>query len=527
MAQLPLTVPPVSEVRDPRVPVRPGEVRAFIAELPLADPRGAAARLAEAVARLNRQPLAVAERLALLEIYREGMETVQQLLRAPLRADPNAVRRSRVREGLAPLRRLVREMGYGYKQAVLADVGDHGGGPRHLALAITRALEMLSLELAHAWEAYLPAPTHAWRELHALLAHGCARGILERQPRRDIPAPRIAYVRTALLALADPYRLPAGGLWQVARYLEEAAPAAPLLPPQPARPAPEGYFVVDLAANARPLPLTEVTAPLEPARHRLLDSAGPVAALRRSAEALEAGDAAPAAAFGEATPPMHALHLVRHLLRAWWAAPRRRHGRRERLVQVAAVCGLRAAQARLRRREAEPSLGGEIEIRSLSGLHSAEALAGAGEEAHQWRLLNHGPNGVALGVPAEQSGALRVGDLVAFRNPAAEGEAWLTGIVRWLSHAHGDEVRIGVEYLPGGAFGCEVSVEGEDGPTRTQQPALAVERGDGMVEVVAPHGLYRPGATIRLEAGDGATHLEPRGLVETTRTLDRFLAVRL
>jgi len=287
-----------------------------------------------------------------------------------------------------------------------------------------------------------------------------------------------------------------------------------------------------LAGSGAPQPLAENSTDYNPDAHRILDTNDLARWMDDQIRELEIGNFTVAESIHIDMPPQEIIRILRYLMLAWWHCPTRQHERKERLIWVEGVCGLSATFQLLK--ESEDELPApvrrekdSIEI-STSGALRRSSLTG---QLHQerWRLINHSTGGVALGVQLPCNPSMRVGQLIIFRNPAASGESWLFGIIRWLSQEQEDEIKVGIQYLSDEATPVALRDPNSESTRPLAALEISVEQASRPMppQLVTEHGVYQPGKEVFIKADRQETRIRASKLIEATSSLDRFYFERL
>ncbi len=537
-----LTIPSRSQIADPRVEIRPAELRKFLDGLPLTDVARACTVSADALTALNRQPLTAAQRLPLAELYRQSFKAILHLIDRRLQSAVSHGGRQ-ITESLQAMSRLARELQFAYK-ILLTDAlesQDKRTRERVLHTGLYRAMKFLGMELMFSFHGYSPAPSHAWSEInhiHELAARNrLADTAFMDDEMSTLPASSVAhlYKQIVLTARADPYRLASGEVWKVYRFLGRWAELAAIVGNGGGAHGP-GCFLIDPEGQTAPLPPGSELADRGARRaEHVLDSGALAHWMDDQIRELEAGNLHLLEELHLAPSARESIRLLRYLIVAWSHDAKRQHERKERFAWVEGVCGLSAAHRLMQDLIEPPSLVEQpaeetepdedsttIDIRASGRFKRKENQQAEPQE--RWRLINHSTGGVALGVRVPFSPTVRVGQIVLFRNPAEREAQWLTGIIRWLSQEQEDEIKMGVQYLSDNASPVIVddSADGED----RQLPALWVEVKQAErpmpPQLITPHGVYQQDREIVIQRSHRPARVRASKLIEATSSLDRF-----
>lgn len=538
MTQIKLTIPARNDLPDPRIETRPTELRRFLEQLPYTDPVKTCLIVSDELAALNRQRLPPQVRLPLVELYRQTFRKLIQLQSRLLRGG-TAVRQSRrAGESLSALSRLARELSFAFKIVVTDRMAESGGktADRILQASILRAIKFLGFEQLFSYHSYAPASSHVWGELNQLyalaLTHGMADSAYIDDENSALPSSSISHVfkQIALTARSDPYHLGNGEAWKVYDFLDRWAELGKITRAGDLQ-RKNGLFLIDLEGTAPPQPLNGERMEIDPDRHRLLDTHDLARWIDDQLRELEVGNNAVVESIHLDLPPQEIVRVLRYLMLTWWHCPTRQHERRERLSWVEGVCGLNSAHEMLKEdaelaAEPQSQKDDSIEI-STSG--AIRRPSGIRVQQERWRLINHSTGGVALGVRLPCNPAMRVGQLIVFRNPTGQDGNWLLGVIRWLSQEQEDEIKVGVQYLSDHAK--PVIIRDTSGDSTRTIPALEIEIRQANrpmpPQLITPHGIYQPQKEAVIKAEGGQIRIRASKLIEATSSLDRFYFERL
>lgn len=538
MTQIKLTIPARNDLPDPRIETRPAELRRFLEQLPYTDPIKTCGIVSEELAALNRQRLAPQIRLPLVELYRQTFRKLIQLQARLLRGGI-AVRQSRkANEALSALSRLARELSFAFKIVVTdkLDEGDIKQGDRILQASILRAIKFLGLEQLFSYHSYAPASSHVWGELNQLyalaLTHGLADSSYIDDENSTLPSSSITHVykQIALTARSDPYHLGNGEAWKVYDFLDHWAELAKITRSGPGQ-RKNGQFLIDLEGNSAPQPFDGDRKELDSEHHRLLDTHDLARWIDDQIRELEVGNLTVAETVHLDLAPHEIVRVLRYLMLTWWHCPTRQHERRERLSWVEGVCGLNSAYELLKEdadlaAEPSPHSDDSIEI-STSG--AMRRPSGIRVQQERWRLINHSTGGVALGVRLPCNPAMRVGQLIIFRNPAGKEEDWLLGVIRWLSQEQEDEIKVGVQYLSDHAKPVVLRDTSSDTTRAISALEIEIRQANRPMppQLITPHGIYQPQKEATIKANGEQIRIRASKLIEATSSLDRFYFERI
>lgn len=278
-----------------------------------------------------------------------------------------------------------------------------------LRRTLMHAMDMERRRLVLAWRGYAPGSKSAWRNLHVL--HRIARAEGKASPAKDgdDDSPSLLYVKTLLLAHAEPVQMAPGELDRVRFFLERYAGLAELMDYSRFSTQPdgrEGCFLIrkDEAGPGRSL---RKWHNLQIQNGDLLLDCGPLLKRMRSqVDALEHGALPSKIGLPSVAHRPQYVAMMKNLLTLWSEPPSRRSHRQNFKPRVELAVGLDVLWALLsgathKRRRGDP----------------AEPPADTGTvELSEWSVVNESPTGFALQYLNGESSVLSVGALVGVRS---------------------------------------------------------------------------------------------------------------
>lgn len=501
------------------IETRPKAVRAWLGQLPLADPAACAHRLVEALEVTLAAKRLEATRLALAEIYRDTVRACLPALAAEYGGRPLPLPRQ-ARQAQAAARSLAAALAALYKAAFgeLA-AGDPDKNRSSLATAAARQLECLAWVLDVCYRAYAPLPAGLWSEIHQAYWRALRQEVAAlplAATGLEPPTVAAAYKRVLLLAVADPYRLTAGQLDAVAAYLARRAHLAELALASAQAEGP-GLFLVRLDDDRPPRPLARFEGTVDARTDLLLNTLPFVRRLHDELEAIEAGK--PPADLPESVRDLRWRSLMVRLGALWGLGPKRSFTRLVAGTAVEVCVGLRALHR---------ALGGESGVGAVAGDDMAGMAVDAQGGPTLWQVENESAGGLRLSRALDAGERVRVGDLLGLK---LAGESWQVALVRWVRtelDANGAErVVLGVELVAPTAR--PAALKPTLGPQAGQVlPVLwlpEVRKLDAPARLVAGRGVFAPEREFELTGVEGA-HLGRAGrLMEQTEVYEVFTFV--
>lgn len=351
-----------------------------------------------------------------------------------------------------------------------------------LRRALMHAMDMERRRLVLAWRAYAPGSKSAWRNLHAL--HRIARAEGSANPAGTDDSPRRLYVKTILLALAEPVQMAPGELDRVRFFLDRYASVAELMDyaqftmQSDAR---EGCFLIrkDEEGPGRSL---QKWHNIEIQSGDMLIDCGPLLKKMRSQiDALEHGALPSKIGLPSVAHRPQYVDMMKNLLTLWSAPPSRRSQRQHFRPRVELAVGLDdlwtlLAGTTLQRRRDD----------------SAKPDAAASPiELSEWSVTNESPTGFALQYLNGESSVLAVGALVAVRS-SDRSKAHIC-LVRRLVSGDLRRAELGLQKFAPFAVPTMISWSGSAATNKPPARAIVLPRvpsleGEAAV-IVAPHVL--------------------------------------
>lgn len=531
----------------------PQYARPWLESLPLADSAEAAREIYQALYTVNRAELKVQARLELMSLYDPVVATVCKGLQSHLvhAVPPLGPKKRQLAEFI---RRLHIEMAYGYK-CCLRDLTRARVLLRRksrLLNCIERALHHMSEVLLRSYLVYLPYPALTWRETHELYRLAESLNAVDDpvdSAERGTEPVTIGerYVQTLLLGLANPYQLPHSAAQQLhnflARWAKQARVTTTLDLIDPA-----GLFLVDLGADAPPVPLTKKRHELG-ASGRILDTRLLVRTLQQFVARLEAGELLERLGLGVDCLDSACIDLLHRMSRALGESARRRFTRRQRSANVFVCIGLNAIHFFVngqrpfttylsvfpwldkpdRARDGDDVAFVELEETGAkpggSVVTLGDALTALPAErfrVDRWQLRDVGPQGMALARYSDAVTPTRVGELIGVQQPSDLGH-WRAAVIRWVKSPETNSVEVGVEVLAAAVTPVAVrSISASKACPGLLLPAAEITQRPATL--IIPRGVCHVGEELELiEEGMETRRVRILRLVERTGAFEQVV----
>jgi hypothetical protein len=313
---------------------------------------------------------------------------------------------------------------------------------------ILMTMTYLSHALIYSFLEYAPSPQKVWHELNFL--YQFAENIhqhhtpvkLVATSKKEVTSIEKRYKRIALIALADPYHLPFGAIWEIYEQLQEWINLTELKPLQEIK-NPEGYFVINLASDTSPLPYAKFNMANSGENYRLLDTNRLLEVIRKHVQKIKPG----AKNEGLVFSPYYAEYLLRIIDKAWGLPPKRHSPRKPRTGQVNLMHGLNTMYY---------FLNGENDFNIQDDEHQQEHDVGTFTtsidtitryQKENWNLVDTSSGGIAVTRDDKPKNGTRVGDIVGLNLDEKNGgtEFFRVGILRWLLVRKGKVYKAGIQ----------------------------------------------------------------------------------
>lgn len=492
---------------------RPKIVQGLVDGLPMSQPGHAAEMLLEPLALLNRQAVRADARLKLMEIYRPALLQLAQALTMQCAGRALPLPEDAVL-GAATARKLLTELAYGYKLAILDQLDRVFalGGNRTMAVLVQRAIHALDQVLEVSYYTYTPAPEGVWAEIHRLYLLAARQGVyrIEVADGAGKTSVDLTYKQALLMALADPGHLLPTDLPKVRAYLARYGHLAQLQPlgsPE----SPMAIFLVQLKSDHIPIPLAKHKGPADMRTDILLITVELVRKVNEHLAGLQENLSPSSLGLPEDALQKQYQDLLVHLLKHWGLAPKRAFARLARNESINLCIGLDAVHYFLNGEKAYPEMLPAEEEDSLNFTGQPAASAQPVHTVTRWLVMNESAGGMALSKFPGVQALVRVGDLLGLR---ADGDGhWRLAVVRRASSTETGELEIGAQMLAPGGVAAAVRPEGGDKFERALMlPELKALKQPATL--VAPVGTYQPARLLEV-------------LVLPDNTVVRILATRL
>ncbi len=506
------------------VETRPKQVQEWLDALPLANSQEAGRKLADAIAALNSVKLGEEARCNLLELYRTAvyklLPSQQQLYvgkSLPL-SDKNL-------RAAALMRELFNELANGYKKALMDLSARHVNLATHksTALAMARAIECLSGVLEVFYETYAPVTAKVWSELYRLYWYAAKLNIhTSAISDSDGGSINTVFIKTLLLALADPYHLLQGQIAAIKAVLVQIGTHAVLQPLGPTENK-HGLFLVRLDNDTPPKALMHYQGVTDARTDIILNTIPLARVLHQHVQTLDTGKAVDNLGLPMSASQPGYREMLKRLIKQWGVAPKRMFGRAQSHAD-AHICGGISALHHMLSADALAADATEADERIT--VEVSDVLQTTGSQlsynCSKWLVVNESAGGFALTKNPESYAKLKVGDIIGVETP--ETGAWGVGQVRWMQSDIENRVEVGAQMLAPNAEAIAIK------PVITSanalfQPALLLPEVPALklsARIVASRGSFQPMREFEVRSQGLIQVVRAEKLIEQTDSFDLF-----
>ncbi|MCP3868471.1 MAG: hypothetical protein GY703_10315 [Gammaproteobacteria bacterium] len=515
MNHIGLKLPAMDPVANPTTLTHPRQLRRWVNEIPIANPRSAASMITRSLELLNRHPLPISQRPELMQCY---LPVIQRFLTG-IRDDALHHDRPRneqtTRELAVSLEKIVAELAIGFKLVVAEENTSRfrKDVKKNRATGLYYAIACLSLEMIFAFADYRRLSENNWKEILELYCLGDRLNLLDEvikdrlHESEQTTTVREILKQSLLLVLLDPLHLRQGEVWAAYDYLHQWSDEAALGPVDD-QPSARGLFLVDLSDSGGPTPYNNGTEQEDHSDHLLLDVTRLNTTINGHRQLLQAGKLDDLGTSQGIDPknPIAATQMLQHMLLAWHVIPKRRHKRIQEPGWLTATCGISGIHRML----SEQSLDSDI----------------ADLDVHKWQQRNTSASGVEIVAPASHQNFLQVGELLLLQMDKPEGRLLpRLGVVRRLAHTANGNLGAGIQFVYGQIIPATIQPSGQGAKLKLNSHlTLMVERGGNYPgNLFTSRHVYRPTSDYRVKSDNGTDLFVRSGkLVEASHSFERF-----
>jgi len=536
---LSLSVPPISARNAADVELDPSRFGKWLESLPLLNVAESGRKLFSTLSTHNRISFDDAQRLKLLELFRQpvrqiSLELTKQYVGLPL---PLAEKHKSIAE---QNRQFQLEMANGYKRLALNAtarndaIGD-GAIQATLAFVIQRAIRHLTEVLAVSFQTYSPYPAQVWREIHALYAHAVdfrlASVEVDDPLNPALPKSSVdhAYKQALLLDFSDPYTLPPRMIDRVHHYLDRWAPLAQLTATTAAY-EPTCQFLIDPENDQAGAAYSAYASLDNPQRYRLLKTVELARQVYTQLTLLKGGQMPAPDGLKEDFFVESGREMLRRVLNAWGVNPQRSFRRSPRTgYQVEMAIGLEAINYWMnggRKFVVSSTFVGPIPQRTQTGAGDARAadVRLPPRDFSTWDIEDESAGGLSLSKHGNINVHIQVGDLIITRTPG-QGNPWSIGVIRWVRSPGSSDIEVGIQRLAPNADPVVIKTVADGDKESDFLPALLLPEIKPLKQpqsLVTHRGVCKPDSLIYMDNGYRLYKIEPAKLIEAGHSFEQF-----
>lgn len=575
---------PIPGRADPHQKVpSPANIRDWLATLSTHDTKASLLQASSLLVRLNLRPLPTTQRFETLQVIHPWVADVLPELQKKYREQSLPL--SPKQQTLADeVYRLLDELAQGYKLVINDAVSNPDSddmSPNTFQLALRQAIEQLGLLILESYAQFKTEPQGTWGELHRLYAlaerNGLSTMAVETSNSNGEPLTTIqyTYLRIALLGLAQPYRLLAGQVDVLYRYLRTWTAGCRIVEKRNTL-VEIGEIGVDLAGNRPPEIATSQTR-FRPVDGRFLD----ISALRAQLDKICQADVDTATL---TLAERLRRDLLLRLCLLWQGRGERtseRHPAPQSQVQM--CIGLGAAHHQISGESAftpeadeneyhRPTKHGESLSLAPKGHHDSQLMSGitaltahggdatrvsrfdtdsdvwnavhdtqfharvlresatAGYAVETWQCINYSSGGVALQRCEGTRSQTRVGVLTAYRHEH-DRHLWHVGIVRWLQINAQNQLALGIMSLGNHIAAVAVRAIGGTGAGGEYFRSLLIDLDSPSEKsakgLLLPVSIYNTGTLLVINMKSELQYVRLTRIIETTSSFSLFAFSRI
>ncbi len=527
-----LTTPAFDSSINPDTIVKLNTLKAWVEDLPYANPLGMAQELLSSLKLLNRHPAKLPLRPNLMMLYIEpffGIIEMARKIRCQSRSSHGLNKNDR--EILALATAVCSEMAYGFKHIVVDELrADIKIPPDQCALYIHLAMLCLSTGLIFDMSAYQQESRTAWREIFQLLIRAQQLGVAHQKIVNAIPNAgyEVSVLNTfksiLLTSILDSSRLTPNEIWGVYDYLAWYAKNARITSIEQASPNPGNYLIARDGTH-KPSLFDPDKPPADPGKFMLLETHRLNIVISRHLDIIMDSNTAPIRGCEKLNPETR-KHTLRQMLHIWHTNPKRRHERKEKFDRISCAFGVGSVyhflkEGTMRKPYIEPETE-DIDItQDTPGPELTDILS-----TFECRQENISPSGMMILSSDQRIAKLKIGQMMVSESTIGEKPLPLKiGIVRRITQRDQNTIEFGVQFLPGKLLAATALPEifGRK-HAADLQPCVVLELSEDKPKaMITPHLIYQASRHYILDIKGGRTNRVIAGkLLESTDCYDCF-----
>ncbi len=530
-----LTTPAADGRPDPDTIVKPQVLRAWVDDLPYANPLGTAQAILASLKQLNRHPDKLSQRAELMLIYMEPFNRVIDMARKLSCAIHDGQSQGRGDSEILTLAgALCTEMSYSFKHIVNNEGQPNKKiPPEEIASHIQLTMHCLSLGLMFEMSSYHKESRSAWREIFQLLMQAQQLEVAN----LPITTPQVEYEVSVLnsfkcillTSILDPTRLRPEETWASYDYLQWHASAARLMPAAQVS-GHHGNYLMPRDGMTKPVLYDQEKPPYDPVKYMLCETHKLNLQVNRHLEMLST-DESTLINGTENLAIENKRQILRQMLHIWHTNPKRRHERSDKFDRLSCAFGMSSVYHFLKNgsmSKAASTAGQEQNSLSQDNPinRQGEPNLSDGLNIYEFRQEDISASGIGILSSEQEISSLKIGQLIIVESKIGGTPGQLrVGVVRRIVRRDHTTKEVGVQHLPGRLFPATALPEIFGRKHHADlQPCLLLELGgDHPKAIITPHLIYQASRHYIIDVTGGNTKRIIAGkLLESTCCFDCF-----
>lgn len=467
----------------------PEDWQTWISQLPLLNIGKACSLIQNALYEISRNPPADAQLwLTTLELFRPPVTVIQHSITENYLAAATLPLNKKIAiSGM--VRALQNALIEAYSHFIYYCIEQPAALPKELtAIAIHRTMNYLSESLLLSYQIYTFAPKDLWLKLHSLYQLAADLETLDYFTVHAIDSEqaiktsiKTSYQRALLLALANCYQLNFQEMQTLYPILGEWALKTQL------RNSPQDLYLVRLTLDEPPI-YQNLAKDEDKNGHWLsLDISYLIAHIERLINHPE-----------QNTLSQLSPSLLEHLLKNWGNLPARVFPRLKQNTSMKVCIGLSAVHYFLTLADTSKSDNWQPDflLAKQTDENSAAdtAMIKPGYIMYEWKIIDSSAVGYGLYCAAEQSEAIKVGEMIGIQPQAANlNPSFSLGVIRWIRITSENELLLGIQLLATAITPVRLRINDQSKPLRALLlPEAEAEQLPTLVTLDAPYELNTP-----------------------------------
>ncbi len=298
--------------------------------------------------------------------------------------------------------------------------------------------------LRASYRSYTPPPPGIWSEIHRTYLYCVDEAMASEPVSEDSRSVENIYVETLLLAVCDPYRLPASDVDRILQTIRQFKSLATLHKDRRETPA-GGHFLVPIDTDRPPKALDYARDDPGGPNARLLDANALVDTLRAKRLRLDSNQTMHGAAYKSAME--HAGLFMR--LERLWGDPPKRSARRDIVETQVAICYGLSSAIHFVGLELRHALDDEAD--AIRAGITMPLIALPNDETsrqipvHEWEVVNQSAGGLKVRRRDSSGINLTVGEVIGVKFIGRP--KWAVGCIRWVTITDDGGFEFGIQVL--------------------------------------------------------------------------------